>query len=339
MLSLNYGRATIVRVIAALGASIAVAIQTAAPAAAASVRGRTPVGHRSIDSRFQRAITTGSMQLVYISQRQFGTVLAYPAAASTPPMSSVETISGLTAPTGLAVDAHGNLYVAEQTLSDIKVFRPGSLTPFKTLVAPPGTGGYYGVAVDGQGTVYAATLNGGGIQVYANGATTPSYALTDPSIKDALEIAVDSVGNVFVSYNTGVGAAFGVFPASTSLGAAFNVRFFHQMSINTNAATPAFSMVVDKNGDLVVSDLADVVSVYRPASQSPALKLPLNLGQYLYIGLTGSNNRHLFVAGQNAASILRYSFPGVVLEQTIPLPGTLETGGIAVSPPAPVGAY
>ncbi len=132
----------------------------------------------SIDARYAASIAAGTTPVVDVSITGSNEVLAYATngAPSASPPAPVETITGLTEPAGLAVDPNGNLYVVELVSNDVKVFKPGQLTPFETLLPGPGSPEFQTVAVDARGTVYVGTSSTtmGSIVVFAKGATTPS---------------------------------------------------------------------------------------------------------------------------------------------------------------------
>lgn len=113
--------------------------------------------------------------------------------------------SGLYLPQGLFVDAHDNLWVANSGEKNILEFAPGAISPELTLIDPAGEPA--GVAVDNNnGTVYVTNLQGvhgavGNIQVYASGSTEPTGQLSDPNINNPFYVAVDNVGNVYVTYD------------------------------------------------------------------------------------------------------------------------------------------
>ena len=61
--------------------------------------------------------------------------------------------SGFSGPTGVAVDAAGNVYVADSTNKKVKKIPAGNGTP---VIIGTGFNLPYGIAVDAQGVVYVA---------------------------------------------------------------------------------------------------------------------------------------------------------------------------------------
>ena len=327
---------------AAVGAALLVLVHSAGAAATvqrAQVTSAAMHVRNFIDARYQRSIADGSTPLVYVSNFDLGAVLAYPTNTATPPTSPIETISGLAGPGGLAVDSSGNLYVIEDSANDVKIFAPGASMPFKTLVGLPNQS-LASIAVDANRTVYVSVAFGG-INVYVRGATTPSYTLSDPTILNTFGLAVDGAGNVLVSFtspNT-PGIRFGAFPASTTLGARLGVNFFHALPIDAGGAP--VGAIVDKYGNLIISDPAGVVKIYQPDVLTAGFSFAAGLsGAACALALT-SGNHHLFAVPEFTSVIYKYSYPAGKLEQTINLPNTtpLFRYAIATSPASTLGIW
>ncbi len=130
------------------------------------------------------------------------------------------TATQLNTPTGVAVDAAGNLYIADQNNQRIRKVDTGGAI---TTVA--GTGGYgysgdgvaataaqlygpYGVAVDAAGNLHIAdTLNnrirkvdtGGVITTVAGSGTKGGTAATAAQLRHPRGVAVDAAGNLYIA--------------------------------------------------------------------------------------------------------------------------------------------
>ena len=299
-----------------------------------------------IDRRVADSIAAGTTPVVYAALTSAQEVAAYTTGTTQAvPAKPVETIAGLAEPASLAVDRLGNLYVLELLTNDVKVFKPGNLTPFETLVPAPGSGlTFLSVAVDAHLTVYVATSTGS-IAVYAQGATTPSKTLSDPAILSTYEIAVDGAGNIFLNYvvpvaNSSNGYALGAVPAVTSIGE----TFFHRLNIDSAPNSPQpLGFTVDKTGNMVVADTQGVVSIYHPATNTPALSFQAAglIGNVFNVSLalTGPKNHHLLLAPQVTTAIYEYAYPSGSLETTIVLPAPTVVEGLATSPAPSPGVW
>jgi sugar lactone lactonase YvrE len=101
----------------------------------------------------------------------------------------------LNAPTGIAFDASGNLYIADSGNNRIRKVSNGTITTLVgggsiTLNSPAA------VAVDSSGNVYIADTGNGIVRKWSNGVTTTvaSTGLSSPS-----GIAVDGSGNLYIT--------------------------------------------------------------------------------------------------------------------------------------------
>jgi streptogramin lyase len=103
--------------------------------------------------------------------------------------------SGLSAPRGVAVDAQGNVYIADSANNAIEEWNPGTQA-LNTLVS--GLNKPAGVAVDGQGNVYIADTSNNAIKEW-NAATGQVIALVSTGLNGPVGVAVDSQGNVYFS--------------------------------------------------------------------------------------------------------------------------------------------
>jgi DNA-binding beta-propeller fold protein YncE len=108
-------------------------------------------------------------------------------------------IGGLTNPYGMAVDASGNVFVADNATNSIIEFSPGYFAPQFAFLN--GDGSPYGIAVDSSGNLYITdnmdnkvvkqTLQPGG---YYTRSLLPLSGLSGPE-----GVAVDAHGNVYVA--------------------------------------------------------------------------------------------------------------------------------------------
>ena len=113
-------------------------------------------------------------------------------------------VTGLSNPIGLAVDASGNIFVADQYNSAVKeILAVGGYSTVNILASAYTSGGGFNqpasVAVDGAGNVFVADTNNEAVKeiVAAGGYTTVNILASGFTF--LWGIAVDGAGNVFVS--------------------------------------------------------------------------------------------------------------------------------------------
>lgn len=133
------------------------------------------------------------------------------------------------APTGLALDGAGNLYVADSGNHTIRVIAPdGTVSTVAGQAGQPGLAdgagpvarfsGPVAVAVDADGDVYVADRDNSALRVIAAGGTVSTVALpAGSSLAAPGGLALDSAGNLYVSdtYNDSIRIASGAAPAAS----------------------------------------------------------------------------------------------------------------------------
>ena len=121
-----------------------------------------------------------------------------PKTANGSPEGSITT--GVNAPTGVAVDKKGALYVANLGNSTITVYPAGKSSP--SLTISDGVSSPYGIAVDFKRDVFISNLVNDTIVGYKAGSTSPFETIDFASLGQPVGVAVDGNNNVWVACDT-----------------------------------------------------------------------------------------------------------------------------------------
>ena len=201
-----------------------------------------------------------------------------PEIAFGPGTQSTVAASGLSANTrGVAVDAAGNVFIADYQNNKVVKVTPGGA---QTTVTATGLNGPAGIAVDGAGDVFIAQ-GGGVVEVTPLGVesavSTPGFTLSQPSA-----VAVDGAGDLFIAdtgnnrlvevpanggnvttLGTGLAAPAGVavdgyggvYIADTGNHRVLKLINGAQIAVNSTLTSPS-AVAVDAAGDVFIADAA-----------------------------------------------------------------------------------
>lgn len=141
-------------------------------------------------------------------------------------------------PRGIAVDAKGNLYVANSAGNNILVYSPGyALQPSKTI--SQGISTPWGIAFDTMGDLFVATNGSNTITVYTGGKQNTNATITD-GIVSPQAIAVDGQNTLWVENNYSNITVYGVYFGS----ALFQLKTIAPNNAPTGLAVTAGMMAV-----------------------------------------------------------------------------------------------
>ena len=206
----------------------------------------------------------------------------------------------LIAPTALAMDASGNLYIADVRSNSILAYRNNTVSVLAHVISPGA------IAVNAAGTkLYVASLVAGKVfEIDSSliGRSNGSSILTLLATSAPSGLAVDAGGNIFVadsSANTirrfdiqsGVVtlvAGTGVAAYAGDGGAALRAEFH----------SPA-DLAFDRDGDLFVSDagnraIRELVEIGQPNQSTTVVLGPASAGQFGNVATGGSSSAQAF---------------------------------------------
>lgn len=254
-------------------------------------------------------------QLIFVSDESSSSVLMYsPKTANGSPVGSITT--GVSVPSGLAVDSAGALYVANEGNETVTVYPQGSSSP--SLTISTGIGGPYGVAVDSSGEVFVSNLNTNNITAYKAGATSPFETINFNNYGQAVGLGVDKSDNIWV--------------ACDSSNAVFEIPAGSQTVQNSGLTSlnGPISVAIGKRGVIYVSNFAaSDVNIYTGGSTTPSATITSGIEQFgPTLGAFASSGRY-FQSNQ-ALNVVGYK--GLQTSPFSTLSGTSSPLGIAGYP-------
>jgi NHL repeat len=230
-------------------------------------------------------------------------------------------------PEGIAIDSHGNVYVANNNAQNVLVYAAGSSSPTGTLEDP----GEFpvGLTVGSDGTVYVANLDGsigasGNVVIYAPGSSEPTKTLHDKCFLHVLGVALDKRGNLFASCEIAPGAGHGEvveFKAGSTQGIQTHITLESAGGLGFDGA--GHLLAIDVNGP--------TLNVYDVGKPKPIdrLKLP---GASIYFSFD-RDSKELYVADYALGEIdvFRYSPSKLTQINTITNGMSPSSGNIGIA--------
>lgn len=258
----------------------------------------TPMGHRAV---------------MYAGGPNVNDVDVYPASHDNPPPRRHIT-NALDAPTGIAIDSSGNVYICNNAGQSVPgkgvywtvtVYKRGASKPFRTYI--DGVFSPVDAAVARDGTVYIANYSSA-VTVYPPGSVTAYTTLQGPYGFAPIGVALDRRGNVFVSYvpRSGSGGVIYKYAAGQTQGKDLGIAF---------TASP-HGLAIDRHGNLIVAVSAapnsgSEIEIFARGKKQPKQVLT---GPFQPFMLTlDRDERRLYVAdygtGNNDGGVFVYSYP------------------------------
>lgn len=136
--------------------------------------------------------------ILFVADASSGVLMYNPNTVNGSPIGSITT--GVDAPSQVAVDKSGTLYVTNAGNNTLTVYPKGQSSP--SLTISNGISGPYGVGVDSKGNVFVSNLNNSTITGYATGSTTPYETINFAPYGQPVGVGIDASDNVWVASDT-----------------------------------------------------------------------------------------------------------------------------------------
>ncbi len=221
--------------------------------------------------------------------------------------------SGLNTPEGLAVDASGDVFIADSSDFVIKEYDPS--TQQVTTLVSSGLSDPAGVAVDALGNVYIADTFNNAIKEYSP-ATQQVTTLVSSGLTGPEGVAVDATGNVFIA-DTGHDAIKEYNPATQQV----------TTLVSTGLDSPE-GLAVDASGNVYIADTVNnAIKEYSPATQQVTTLVSSGLNNPEGVAVDASGN--VFIADTFDSAIKEYN-PSTQQVTTLVSSGLTGPEGVAV---------
>jgi DNA-binding beta-propeller fold protein YncE len=222
---------------------------------------------------------------LYVSSDRNSVVTAYDLGIVGAPLARKIT-QGIDSPGGIALDAIGNLYVANERGNDVTVYAPDSNTPSLTI---GGINDPESPIVDAAGNLWVCNRGGqAGIYEFSPGQTTPSQHITGSLIRVPTQMAFDASGTLYVGDND---SGIYYLTRGSQTVTQLNLQGYQQAESGL-AIDPA-------DGGFYLSNALEgpyYVTRYAAGATEPEARLGLNFGglDFLAVGAI-RGHEHLFV--------------------------------------------
>jgi hypothetical protein len=247
----------------------------------------------------------GAGVIYVVNYYPIDTETVYPANANGT-TAALETITGMTDPEFIAVDASGRIYVSSYAQGQLNVYAAvsaGCTSAAPCAVSSPiatiSNYGSWSVAVDASGRVYLASRDLGLVDVYAaipltcttvspcnisGSATVATIGTGDTSVG---LVAVDGTGRVFFTTNFPAGIL--VYPAVPGSCTTANPCAMTTSLAQINAGTGYIAL--DANGNIYQTEIGNSVAVYPPVSASCTIANPCSFTATPFATISGPNTQ------------------------------------------------
>lgn len=272
---------------------------------------------RAMDAQTGTGLFTLNEKALFIANNSTNTVTEY-----APPYTGAPAVTisnGVSGPTGLAVDARGNLFVSTGSNSVVEYAPPYTGAPTATISS--GLSQPFGPAFDQSGNLFVANAGSNSATEYAPPYTGAPAATISNSVNEPFGLTLDSSDNLFIS-NYGSATVTEYAPPYTGA---------PTVTVSSGLSQP-FGVAVDSSGNLFVANGGNnTVTEYAPPYNGAAAGT-ISSGLSKPIALVFDTSDNLFVANEMGNNVTEYAppysgAPSVTISKSVNSPL-----GVALSP-------
>jgi len=276
-----------------------------------------------------------------VNRRQFAIMTAVVLFMVLSCLSQSWAATPLNGPRGLALDAKGNLYVANQNINEVLVYNPNYVQQTKKSITS-GLSEPVSVAFDSKGNTYVANYGTQAITQYSSAGVQNTKFLITSGVDKPWAITIDGVDDLYVSNNFANITVYPlddpsapllrtITPGGVIYGITVHAGAFYVGSVNVWAegfvgelldgggfpfignAAEGLALTTDAGGDLYVANATGSVDFW--GSQGGVQILQLN---YAPEGIAVDSVRgRLYLSNQNGNQVQVYSTTNWTLLHTI----------------------
>jgi trimeric autotransporter adhesin len=240
---------------------------------------------------------------------------------------STVSSSALRYPSGVAVDASDNIYIADTYNNRILKEAPSAGSYTETTVPTSALAYPYSIAVDGSGSVYITDT--GNNRILKETPSTSGYTestVPTSSLSWPYGIAVDGSGNVYIAdtYNDRI------------LEEMLSAGSYTESIVSTSALVNPYDVAVDGSGSVYITDTGNnrvLKETLSSGSYTESTVPATNLNSPVGIAVDGGNNLYVVEYGYtsgNSAVIKETLSAGSYIESTMPIGNLNGPLGVAV---------
>jgi sugar lactone lactonase YvrE len=267
--------------------------------------------HTGASCLLANLLAFGALSLPCIAHAQSASLLGF--------QNNVPT-TALDHPNGVAVDANGNIYLADSLNNRVlkETFSAGTYTE-STIGS--GLDNPFGIALDANGNVYISDSNNSRILKETLSVGTYTQSVVDASIASPMGLAVDGAGSIYVASGSSNRVLKETLSGST----------YNRTVIPTSTLNGPLSVSVDGSGDVYIADTNNNRVLKEAYSAGAYTEGTIGSGLESPSGITLDGSANVYIVDSGHDRLLKETYSSGTYSQSIVVSSALNSpSGIAV---------